>query len=594
MKTRFRSATEEIRAWILSENFRPGTALPSGQALATSFNLRLGTTFRACQVLISEGLLERKGYKLTLASAKSAPPLTQLIKVLSYSKDFSRSAGRILTERGVNHELLDLSWLRHPSPQPIIMKELGERPGGLILWSGRLDQRTEAFLRTSSVPLVICSAERAEYTGRSTVQIDLFRATQKALRHLYEIGHRRIAHFSPDNEAPAKELAGYYRMVCLDLGLSESASMIWQGDGLNEQLVLDKLLEGRRRHPEVTALFGHDYAGSCATKIFDVPGEISVVGLHGLPEGLECQPPLTTMALSDPEATALWACAELISQIQTIESGRPPKPPNRVFLAPDLVLRKSTRALISIGIVNEISSPSPTTPFDPGATWRKIYPFLEQNGTDNWRQLDLSKLANHSMTRQHGWLGAEPLEYFPPGLRAIHGVPFLVLDEERNRGSSVITFRSPHSHSAGKAELPSKAKIKVNSRVTALYFLHGCGHASRIPFAEYIMYFKSGNPCSVPLIPLGPSRRWKLDEDEDLKPNLQDWWADFEQDDSPHAHHATIFDPAEPAGYERTLYSLEWINPRPEEEVTRIEVRVDPKAGPVLALIAVTALLQAG
>ena len=55
--------------------------------------------------------------------------------------------------------------------------------------------------------------------------------------------------------------------------------------------------------------------------------------------------------------------------------------------------------------------------------------------------------------------------------------------------------------------------------------------------------------------------------------------------------HAVVFNPADPMEYERYLYTLEWINPRPREEVSFIEIRVDPTAGPALVLIAVTALL---
>ena len=55
--------------------------------------------------------------------------------------------------------------------------------------------------------------------------------------------------------------------------------------------------------------------------------------------------------------------------------------------------------------------------------------------------------------------------------------------------------------------------------------------------------------------------------------------------------HAIVFNQADPTEYERYLYTLEWINPRPKDEVDFIEIRVNPKAGPTLALIAITALL---
>ena len=79
-----------------------------------------------------------------------------------------------------------------------------------------------------------------------------------------------------------------------------------------------------------------------------------------------------------------------------------------------------------------------------------------------------------------------------------------------------------------------------------------------------------------------------------LAPNAQDWRPGNERIHSPHAHYATVFDAADPAMYERTIYSLEWSDPRPEDAVEFIEAVVDPKAGPSLALVAVTALLEGG
>jgi hypothetical protein len=369
-------------------------------------------------------------------------------------------------------------------------------------------------------------------------------------------------------------------------------SRIWETENTNPEVLREVLRAGRRRHPEVTALLCNDWAGICATETFSVPEELSVVGFGGTPEGAASHPPLTTVAIRDADAVALWGCTSLISQIQTIQSGRPPKPPTQAMLMPDLVLRKSTKALVSRKVAAKNLQQPIREKLDPAGTWRNIYPFLKRRGTHHWLQLKLSTLANHNFSRHHGWLGAEPLEHFPPGLRSIHGVPFQILDERQNEGRAVITFRSPHSHSAGQEDLPITVKMKLNSRVKALYFLHGCGHAKPIPFAEYIMHYKRGEAARVTLIPMGPSRSLAQELLGDLKPNLQDWWPDpYQPENFPHAHHVTVFNPAEPELYERSLYSLEWLNPRPDDEVDFIEVRVAPEAGPTLALIAVTALL---
>jgi len=327
------------------------------------------------------------------------------------------------------------------------------------------------------------------------------------------------------------------------------------------------------------------------TRTFSVPREISVVGMGKSWLGPAPRPPVTMVQLRDLDVLASWACTNLIEQIQTIQAGKPPKPPTETLFVPELLPGKSTRVISAkkLPVKTQVTSAPPIA--HPSQTWRNIYPFLKTNGQDEWRPLDLSKLANHSITRQHGWLGAEPLEHFPPGLRSIHGVPFQILNEKRNRGHAVVTFRSPHSHSTKGKRLPMGVSVKVNLQTKALYFLHGCGYAKSVAFAEYIIHFASGHKSSIPLVPLGLTGGNLPKPPKHLRPNLQDWWDGYEQRDFPHAHHATVYDVANPTSYERTLYSLEWINPRPTDKVCSIEVCVDANAGPVLALVAVTALL---
>jgi hypothetical protein len=273
----------------------------------------------------------------------------------------------------------------------------------------------------------------------------------------------------------------------------------------------------------------------------------------------------------------------------------PARPPHHTLFSPELIDRGSTRALKQTepdakAKAWKVSSEQPPS-ISPWESLRRIYPFLNKSLSHGWQQFDLSQLANHSITREHGWLGNVPLLHFSPGLRSIHGVPFRVIDENLNGGRAVVTFLSPQTHSTQGKTLPKKVKLPVSRRVKALYFLHGCGWANSLPFAKYIMHFKNGKASTVPLIPFGPSSQLALKHLGRLKPNIQDWWPLSEPQDFPHAMHAVVFNAADPMEYERYLYTLEWINPRPGDEVSHVEVRVDPKAGTTLALIAVTALL---
>ena len=194
------------------------------------------------------------------------------------------------------------------------------------------------------------------------------------------------------------------------------------------------------------------------------------------------------------------------------------------------------------------------------------------------------------MTQERSWLGKDPLLHFSPGLRSVHEIPFTVIDAKNNEGHSVVTFRSPHTHLSKGTPLPISVQIPVNQCAKAFYFLHACGWVKwQEPFAKYIIHFKNGKIVKIPLIPIGHQRKNKLTLR--FKPNIQDWWRTHEALDFPHAMYATVYNPAVPQEYERLLYTLEWINPHPKDEIDCIKVQVDPKAGPTLALIAITALI---
>ena len=193
--------------------------------------------------------------------------------------------------------------------------------------------------------------------------------------------------------------------------------MIWRPEVREFEAVRETVLAGLHRHPEVTA-FTCDTPIACfAAQFLSIPEEMSVIGLGEEPKEAEISLHPTTVGLPNPQCIALWASTEMITRLQAVQAGRPMKSGNQVLFVPSLRVRQSTRAIATKGRPGEqLKTPASPGP-DPWATWRKVYPYIKKIHSCNWMQLDLSKLANHSMLRHHGWLGAEPLEYFPAGLR---------------------------------------------------------------------------------------------------------------------------------------------------------------------------------
>ena len=605
MKPRYPDAARTIREWIASQKLPLGARLPSSVALSKQTGIPRFTIDRACHDLVTRGLLSRSGYKHFVGAGRpSGSPIQGVVYVLSYLESYMRTIGRILTERGVNHRTMELSLINYyRSPLPALRKVFAEKPAGVILWLPGWVDGLEKTLASETTPLVICADGVPPDARLHVVGTDCLRGVELAVRHLFALGHRHIAHVRIRSSLPFNRLIlEAYRRACLLTGLRSSAAAIWKADSDDEEDFRATMLEQHRKHPEVTALFSTSGA-AVATKTFRVPEEMSVVGMYA--QHSTCRPRLTTVDIrADDGGIFHWACTDIITQIQAIESGRPPKPPRHVFFMPDLIIGESTRALTpeergltkesegGSGAVPHGSLSAPTAKIDnPWESWRKTYRFLGKGGPRNWRQLDLSKLANHSLTREHGWLGAEPLAHFSPGLRSIHGIPFQVIDEYQNGGRAVVTFLSPHTRTSEGRELPRSTRLPVGARIKALYFLHGCGWAKSVPFAKYIMRFTDGTTAEVPLVASGQSQRLARKRLGRMKPNIQDWWPLEAPRDFSHAMFAAVFNPSDLEDYERYLYTLEWINPSPGRELSRIEVRVDPKAGPTLALVAVTALL---
>ena len=587
VKTQYPLAARALQDLIHRKQIRRGALLPATKVLAPELGFTPVVIQKACQVLVARGVLDRVGYKLIVRVDEPVRSLQRPVHVVAYQSAFGEIAGRLLTERGISHRVIQASYVQYPRLAPLWTEIMAQKPGGIILGHPAPDPEGRNLIRSAGVPVVVCGSEYG--MSDASASLDVYRGTEAALRHLTELGHKHIADVA-SFEYGHQELAECYRLVCHKLKIRCAAPSIWRPKVSSVEALGETMRLRHRQYPGVTALYCDVKVGLLATQLFRVPDELSVVSWGDLGTA-ESRPALTTIELGDPECLARWACAEIISQMEAIDFRGPRPKATHAFFTPRLVLRESTRASANREVVpRPIPGPTPSM-FAPAETWHKVYPHLKRLSSTEWLPLDLSRLANHSLTRRNGWLGAEPLEHFPPGLRSIHGVPFQILDEERNEGRAVITFRSPHAHSSKGKLLPVQARLRLNSRVKALYFLHGCGWASPSPFAEYRIYYRRGDYYSTILQPLGLSGRNARKSVNGHCPNVQDWWPGNRQIHFPHAHYVTIFDPADPTIYERTLYSLEWINPRPEEDVKFIQVRVDPRAGPTLALVAVTALL---
>ncbi len=184
-----------------------------------------------------------------------------------------------------------------------------------------------------SEPIVVIESESR---GHPSVRLDAERGTEAAVRHLLELGHRRIGHVASVHDRPTFRL----RRRALDRLVEGPVARV------RSDFTLESAREAGREllttHPELTAVFCDDDILAAGTYLavrelgLRIPDDLSVVGFDGLDIGRVLDPPVTTV-VADAEELGRVAFELLMAQF----TGKRPR--SRV-LAVELTVRGSTAA----------------------------------------------------------------------------------------------------------------------------------------------------------------------------------------------------------------------------------------------------------
>lgn len=178
---------------------------------------------------------------------------------------------------------------------------------GFVLPRTLIDDPRVATLRHENIPFVMFGRTR-NTEGCAWYDIEGEAAMADAVEHLVELGHRRIAHV-PGGTAytySGLRLEGFRTaMAAQGLSLRDSdvaASAVTQQEG---EAALDGLLA--QPEPPTAIVCATDMAALGVLRRarahgLSVPGDLSVTGYDGVPEGAHAEPPLTTYAVDHRRA----------------------------------------------------------------------------------------------------------------------------------------------------------------------------------------------------------------------------------------------------------------------------------------------------
>jgi LacI family transcriptional regulator len=222
------------------------------------------------------------------------------------------------------------------------MEELINRGvDGIIMFAGRLrDADLKAYAR--KLPIVV-TGRPLRARGLFSLQVDDRNGALLAMRHLLELGHRRIAFIAgTENHPDANERLAGYRQALEAAGIGFDPALVAVGDfhEAGGMQAVDRLLESGARFTALFCVNDQSAYGACLAlfrKGLRVPDDVSVVGFDDLPASAYRVPPLTSIRQSVRQLGECSAAAML-----QLIGGRKPQ---ITLPAVELVVRESTRRL---------------------------------------------------------------------------------------------------------------------------------------------------------------------------------------------------------------------------------------------------------
>lgn len=265
---------------------------------------------------------------------------------LNYPQDFNPPSQGIITAAALGCEDAEYSL-------NLITKALSDSELLNIYRSGQSDGMIlmEILLHDSRVTLLkehefqfVMIGRTADNSGLSYVDIDIEKGIADAMRHLYDLGHRKIGFVSLMQELNGKKY-GFtswavkgYEKACQKHGLP----FLWRVVDLNTDIACTVVLDFLDENPDLTAIVTPQQAGvlgilkAVQQKKLRIPQDISLIGLLEQSVAELISPPLTTISFPE-QKMGLEAARILIGHLEgTINV------PQQVLLRPELIVREST------------------------------------------------------------------------------------------------------------------------------------------------------------------------------------------------------------------------------------------------------------
>jgi len=222
---------------------------------------------------------------------------------------------------------------------------LSNRADGLLVFDGSLNTTSLHKLAGDAAMLpLVASYDELPDPQVNSVLTDNRAAARRAVRHLVDLGHRRLMHVhgATRNTAPHERLVGFLEERDA-AGLEPNSEWIIPGDfTMSAGIAAADRIAAMRERPTAVFTGNDEMAIGLISRLreldIDCPGQLSVIGFDDIAVARHFAPPLTTIRQLREDIGRL-ATEGLID---IIEGRRQGKEPLHVVLESPLVVRKTT------------------------------------------------------------------------------------------------------------------------------------------------------------------------------------------------------------------------------------------------------------
>ncbi|QGZ66638.1 LacI family DNA-binding transcriptional regulator [Paraburkholderia acidisoli] len=285
--------------------------------------------------------IERLGYRSNPLARSMITGRTRTIGVAvlditnPHFTNVVKGANRVALQH--DYTLLFVDTEENPARERSLIEALAPRVDGLLI-SSRISTEIGKWLLELGKPAVML--RRVPEVAIPSVGFDNRLATYMLVRHLLNLGHRRLAYLGFDAETINNERIEGARAALAEAGLALDVYDTHAPTAQGGEAACSRVMLGPKRPQAVICyndLIALGFMKEAKTLGFSLPRDVSVAGIDNVPYGEYVEPRLTTIE-GQSERMGEVAMQKLIDTL----SGRTDI--DNVMLEPRLVVRDSTAA----------------------------------------------------------------------------------------------------------------------------------------------------------------------------------------------------------------------------------------------------------